>query len=381
MKEVETPSEERVLKESREDELFNSGEIVLVMDTSFIIKLGQRNLWAYNVWTGIQKKAKEKEKQFSFFVSNEIIDEYDKLQSEKRYDEYGLPHAPKTLEDVVGSMRELEFSPSSAADIASREAWRSFANLRMKAENYRVRRGPNDSDLSVTSYARTIAQQGVEVYVASYDIRDVIGPLVHDRKRIAEEGIAVNPIGPSEIEIESFDKTDWKAKNGKLRPVINREVIADLQVAKLRPGVFTYVVFERNVHSGNATFDLVVGIEEFANPKRVQVPEKYKDTGGKFSFIRALRLHSRHNSGAANLIRSYFQRSKSNMPYRLLLLEEEDPFDPILIFPSGEGAGWYKWHRVFQTTTDFLNYQTDSAYAKRYYRPNRPNSRSSKISE
>lgn len=370
MKELPIPSRKDAFEEPPQENLYGPRDLVLVMDTSFLIQLGQGNIWASNVWHGIKQKARNEGKHCGSFMPFAVMDEYNEMLATDRRDEYGLPFVHQTLEDVFwDTIEDIEVATSYSATSASEEAWRKHASLRFNPEGSRVRRGPNLPDLSVAAYARTIAEQGAQVYVASYDLKDVIGPLVHDAKRIADEGLMITPIGPSVIETGSFNETRWQDQDGKLRPALNREVIADLQVAKLQPGTSTYVVFERNVHSGDATFDVGVGVAEFQGPRSVQVPERYTENGGKFYLVRALRLHSRYDSGADRLIGSYFQRSKSH-PYRLLFVDEQSKFSPLLMNPSKDPKYVYMQSPTFQTTTDFLHYQTDSAYARQHYRPN-----------
>ena len=53
-------------------ERFGPEHVVLVMDTSFLIPFNNRNLWAYSLWFGVKKRAREEGKIFQFFILKNV---------------------------------------------------------------------------------------------------------------------------------------------------------------------------------------------------------------------------------------------------------------------------------------------------------------------
>lgn len=357
-------------QENGQERLYSPRDLVLVMDTSFLIQLSTRSIWAYNVWFGAQQQARDEGKKFQFFMSNGVIDEFERIRREERRDkEHGLPFVHQTLEQLLGSFEGIPLSPGDSDYEAARRAWLRHVILRFSPQSHKVRRGINMVDLSVSAGAREIARQGAMVWLASYDFRDVIGPLRKDAQRITEEGLDITAVAPSPIEARCFENTIHADRNGRLHPVLNRQVVADLQVAKLHRGAYTYVVFERGIQSGDATFDVAVGVVEFRDVRKVQIPSEYRSAVKNLFLIPAIRLDSVVQRGVGDLMRGYFRRSNPNLPYRLLVVENQRPFFPLLISPSGKQDSWFRWYVSMQTTSDFLYHQTDSPWAKTHFRP------------
>lgn len=345
-------------------EIYSPNDLVVVLDTSFLVQLSNNTLWSYSTWFKAKREALQQRKKFRFFISNPVRFEFNRLLQERRVDNYGLPLVNQPLEELMGSLQDIDIGKSDLSYKSAREAWTSNTSQRFNSQSSRVRRGPINADLSVAALAREIARYGADVWVASYDMKDVIGPLESDTQRLLEEGLKITPITSFKVEKASFAGTDYVDKKGDLFPVLSREVIADLQAAKLHPGAFTYVIFERDVRSGDVSFDVAVGVVEFKNLKEVKIPQEYRGGGKQLSLIPVVRLSLPKDE---NFMRGYFRRSNSNVPYRLLVVKKEDPLFPVLIFPSGSQDNWFKWQRSLQVRTDFLSRQTDSPYAQRHY--------------
>lgn len=372
MSEKYKPKSESILaleNSTNKEWVYGPKDLVLVMDTSFLIQLDNRTLWSYNVWFKAKRKASEEGKKFDFFISRPVIDEYSQALEERRPDRYGLPLVSKTLEELLGSLEDRRVRGSTLSYESASKAWVSYVSQRFNQQSNKVRNGANNADLSVTALSREIAGYGADVWVASYDFRDIIGPLKGDVQRISEQGLKITPIAPFKVEQEYFVGTDYANKKGNLFPVLSREVVADLQVAKLHPYAFTYVIIERGVRSGDASLDVVVGVVEFKNLKEVKIPKEYKDGDKELSLIPVVRINSLSRKEDQGIMRSYFRRSDDNLPYRLLVIEKENPLFPILIFPSGSQDGWFTWQNLLQASADFLYHQTDSPYAQKHFRP------------
>ncbi len=342
-------------------------DIVLVMDTSFLVRLANRDLWANSVWHGIQDRATADGREFDFFMSREVIAEYEKMLQENRRDEYGIPLVHHSLETMLGwQLTKIQIPLDHSASQAAQKAWQTYASMRHPPESHKVRSGPSAGDLSVTAWARTIASQGAHVIVASTDFRDVINPLIHDRKNLVDEELRITPMPPAPLQTEFVENLyGYQGNNGHLSPMIGHALTADLQEVKLHLGAATYVIFEKDVKSGDAIFDVAVEVVELANPKQAD-----RLSAGKFYAIPVIKLPYSHLNVNVGIMMRYFARSNSRLLYRLMVVDSGDAmFFPVLVSPARTKSSAYNWYRPFHTTSDFLYHQTDSAYARKNFRP------------
>lgn len=369
MKDVPQGIPESVVLNTPKEAPYGPDDVVLVLDTSFLLRLASRDLWAFNSWNKVRKIAKDRGKNFFFFMSQEVIQEYNGMHEEGRRDNLGLPLASQTLEELLGTISDIPLTGEEEQFVKALEAWRQTFSLNPNFRNSKFGKGPGKSDLAVIAYARTIAGFGSEVFVGSCDFRDIILPLRNAEKEIDQDALDVIPLAPAPLQAEAFLGTIHEFEPGQLKPVIDREVIADLHVARLRPVPHTYVVFESGVVSGNVIFDVAIQVVECANKEEITLPKGLRKNGRNFYLLPALRMPAVYDQGKR--IRGALSRSSGALPYRLLVVEDNNPIYPLLIQPSGKSDGWFRWYKPLHVSRDFLHHQTNSAFGQNQYEPDR----------
>lgn len=347
--------------------LFGHRDLVLVTDSSFLKAFDNGHLWAQHEWLRAKYDALTSSKEFKFHVPSHIIDEYNASLNGKRRDSTGLPFARGTIEDLLGERTHPQFSLKSLtpAMALAEEAWRKSYMAAVVDENPGVkigklrralRHGPTLPDLSVLASAIILAELGAVVYVVSSDLKDVIKPLSFLKK-----APNITPRPPSPVELKYF-----KGSGKWLEAVLTEEVVSDLHWAVESENSFPVVVFETNVRSGDAVFDVGVGVEQQQYGRPVQLPAKYecimgehvdgnRIVGGKHRIVPVVRVQR------VSYVERLAEAFKRHPGQQLLVFTYERPYEPLLVKPSNPLDPI--WYEPFMVGRYFLSQRTNSLFA------------------
>ena len=320
-------------------------DLVLVTDTSFLTRLSNRNIWAYQTLLMTQNIAKEKGKRWLWRAPKEVMDKYNAFLASGRVDDYGIPVAQCSLEELFGEFTNLSFHISAAS---ASEAARIAPGKLVGRE-----------DLSLLTFASGLMNQGVEVYVASYDIKDVIVSVRLWNKKFVNDRQPMTPLPPSRIITEYFREAKLE-----FRVVVTGDVIRQLQSAKSSQLSYPIVIFEKGIRSGDAVFDAGVGVVEKQYFRPLQLPPQFNSISENYRAIPVLRVKSLKEQSVAKEIGA---TAKQFNVTQLLVVEDTSPYSPSLVSTFAIKSPAH----IFRADPDFLYWQTNktSAFAQANYMP------------
>ncbi len=350
----------RSIKESTRG-LFGPDYVVLIGDTNFFTGLSNRHVWAeYAVQKG-KVIAGRAGKKFEIFNPREVTEEYDMLFERSRKDENGIPLAHQRFKALMDNQRGVKIHREDyTSDKLATDVWRANQLARYGATSNKIRSGISLPDKSVIKTALEIASQGTEVYVASADFRDVIGPLRKEstQQELEALGMKIVPLPPCELE-----RQYWEGSNISLETVISDTVVADLQAAKFHPGLHVWVIFEKAVRSGDFAFNVGVAVAEQKKTATFSIPPECECLGKNYLRIPTVQVRSLSDSASQKLIKASFSVQYRSSPF-MLVVQQTQPDFPYLFSRGMRG------YPPLRAALNFLDHQTTSVYAKTHFVPN-----------
>ncbi len=323
----------------------NKHDLVLVTDTSFLTRLSNRNIWAYQALLMTQSIATQKGKRWLWRAPKEVTDKYNTFLATGRVDDYGIPVAQCGLEDLFGEFTDLSFHISAAS---ASEAARIAPGKLVGRE-----------DLSVLTFAAGLANQGVEVYVVSYDIKDVVVAVRNWNKKFVKDGQLMTPLPPSGIVMEHFREAKLE-----FRVVVTGDVIRQLQSARTSPLSYPVVIFEKGIRNGDAVLDAGVGVVEKQYFRPLQLPPQFDSIRENYRAIPVLKVKSLDEPSTAKKLK---QQGRQLNVTQFVAVEETKPYSPLIV-------SVYDGVRspLFRADLDFLYWQSEhdtSLFARATYKP------------
>ena len=89
---------------ARRDALYGERDVVLVTDTSFLVRFAKSDVWAYQALLVSQQVAKSEGGRWSWLASWEVVSKYNQFRLTRQRDDDGLLLAPCSIEDMFGSV-------------------------------------------------------------------------------------------------------------------------------------------------------------------------------------------------------------------------------------------------------------------------------------
>ncbi len=332
--------------------------ITVVVDTSFLKALSNRHLWAYQAILRLESAAHSQGIKWEWHVPSMVLHQYNRLLQEQTLEE-GTKNrlALHSIEDLLNAPRSVELLLDASTQGLARTIWKDSPEGRRQAISQHPREAGR-ADLSIIESALGIAQNGAQVYVASSDFKDVIRPLEHSAKFKW-----ITPLAPSEIDLKY-----WRVGGQELpiKATLTGRAISDLQGMEESSLSYYIVVFEKNVRSGNATFDAGVGVvKKNYDFTPFELPGEYSSIGENYRLLRAVKVKSLKD-----------EKSKKKIAYaihdfglsELVVVEEIQPYFPTLVTV---GSRYVKSDNLplYRTDLDFLYWQTRSEFAKATHKP------------
>lgn len=355
--------ESRVLEPGLSSVVYGPEDIILVVDTSFLSALSNRHLWAYQSILMLERIASSRNAKWGWRAPIRISEQYNKFFLEGTLEE-GTNNrlAPLSINEILGANEKMEFSFEHYTPELSREIWKDSHEGRKQANkhpNSRKRRKAGNADLDVIMFALGIAQSGADVYVASSDFKDVIRPLSSKAQYFADRGWRITLLYPSQIDLQY-----WSLRGQELpvKATLTGKVISDMQDIEESSSSHHVVIFEKNVHSGNATFDTGVGIAKKEYFRQFNLPEEYSPICENYRLIPAVKVGSLRDEKDRKKVA---QASKRLNALQLIVIEESQPQSPTLIIASR----YIRNLPLYRADLDFLYWQSNSEFAKSAYTP------------
>jgi len=335
-------------------------DIILVVDTSFLKALSNHHLWAYQAILSLESVARSRGTKWEWRAPLGVLAEYNRFLQEGTLEEgTGIPLAHHSIDALLDAPRDMELLFPHYTSQLAEEVWKDSPEGRKQTAIYRAE-GAGKADLGVIEFALGIAQSGADVYVASSDFKDVVTPLNRKARFFRKNRWRITPMPQSIIDLQY-----WR-QNGledTIRHTLTGTVISELQ--KIRAvASYPVVIFERGVTSGDAVFDVGVGVAEKRYFVPFKLPEEYNVIRDKHYIVPVIRIKSLQNQRDAKKV---IEALKIYNSLRLVVVEEGNPYFPrIVSLPLGNGRSILTPYR---TDDDFLNYQTNSEFAKATYVP------------
>lgn len=321
-------------------------DVVLVADTSFLTRLSLRNVWAYQCLLMTQGIAREKGKRWLWRAPSEVISRYNSFFASGTVNKNdGVPLALCGLEELFGDSYDASFNIPKATARMALKAPRVF---------------PGKEDVSVLVFAAGLTGHGAEVYVASYDIKDIVVAVRRWNNMHEGQGLKIGPLPPSELNQQQFDRAGLS-----LNEIITSEVVARLQTAKSTGSSYPVVVFEKGVRSGTVVFDAGIGVVQKEYFKPLELPPEFESIQKNFKAVPLVRVGSLNDASSAKNLKNW---SRQFGVTRFVVVEEESPYSPLMVSALDITR---KKPFLFTAGLDFLYWQTGktSAFAQAAFKP------------
>lgn len=340
---------------------YSPEDIIVVVDTSFLIALSNRHVWAYQSILMLESIANSRGAKWIWRAPLAVIEEYDRFFLEGTLEEETkIRLAPLSIDEILGSHRKMGFSFEHYTSELSRETCKDSPEGRKQARRRRPRDG-GKADVKVIEFAIGIAQSGADVYVASSDFKDIIRPLANKAQFFADSCWRITPVYPSEIDLQYWKVLDQEIT---IKAALTGAAISDLQGIEESGSFYYAVVFEKNVQSGNATFDVGVGIAKKEYFKPFNLPEEYSSISGNYRLVPVVKVKSLQGEEGRKKVAQAFKGFNTS---QLVVVEERQPPTPKLVTVSRYAKNVAL--PLYRADLYFLYWQANSEFAKSTYHP------------
>jgi hypothetical protein len=337
-------------------------QVVLVGDTSFWRRLSHDHPWAVQVRIMLIHEG-ALAGDLLFCTPTSVMREHDEQIARNQLDNFGIPLWHKDLGTMLGEFSGIATVKQSSIDMAA-EMWRKGSKAaRQGSRAWQLQSMPGYGDLDVRAMAISLAQQeGVQVYVASYDIKDVIAPLRRQSTTFRKNGWRITPLGPESLQLKYFEMAGISFKG-----LVTGDVVAKLQNTLSTATYQDYVIFEKNVQSGNMSFEAGVGVVRNTYGRPFELPEEFESISESFSRVPVVRIKSleeiKSNTAALKRITGKLREFNS---LSLVVVDESKPYFPF--FMEGPRSG-HSISPLLRADIDFFHYQTNSVFGRETYKP------------
>jgi hypothetical protein len=354
------------LKERKGQKAYTADEVVLVVDTSFLIGLSNLHLWAYDALQKVDHIAKSSNRSWEWYIPLKVNSQYYRLLEEKVKEvTTKLPFANRSIDDLI-STTEFIISTERYSTEQVQEIWKkSIEDRKVKVIDPE---SPGEVDLDLIGSAIGIAQSGADVYVASSDFKDTINPLKDDAELLHKQGLRITPLAPANIDFKHWDPRIKPL----LRSTVTAEVIRDLQDMNSTSSSYPVVIFEKNVKSGDAFFDAGIGVAEKMYLRPLELSGAYDCIDKNYYALPAIQVKSLNNqTDVMGLVRF----SKGLNQLRMVVTDKEHPHVSYVVdVMRGKTRGNAKSllispNLTFRTDLSFLYWDSDCKFAKVNYKP------------
>ncbi len=332
-----------------ESTLNAANDVFLVGGTSFLERLSNRNVWAIQAMGIVDLLAKQRHGRWSFRCPGSVIEEYNHAFENREVDDFGIPLAQKSLDELIPEFRVRATVISRRNSLLAAAAWMDSpeGKKRSKIDGWRETQ-PGYADQDVRTFAIDLASRGVDVCVASYDLKDELIPL--------EKETRLTLLGPSPLQAKYFAGLNVKA-------VLTGDVIGKLQAAESKAGHQDCVLFERNVRSGDMEFDAGVGVVRKKYFQPFEIPQEFGAISKNCYKVPIIKVGALNDGSTKMRVLKALREFNTSS---LAVVDESSPFFPFLVASSLRS---YSGTPLLRADLDFLHYQTTSVFGRETYVP------------
>lgn len=350
----------------------DSRDALLIPDANFLFDLENNHLWAVNGYAKAKLLAEAHGKPLRWRIPRPIMSQYEKAKEEGRKDDFGIPLVHGSLDELMPT-KDFMYSQfdSSVADLTGiilsfnpkLESDDESHQQRIILEKLGKRVAPGYADEWVIFATLGYASQNTEVYVASRDYKDITNRLIEWSEIFGFANFGINIIHRSPVEMEYM-----RMLNGTpmaLRATFTGEVIQWLLEFKETSNYYPVVIFKKDVNSGDATFDVGVGVAMKRMYKTFELPEEYDSIKDNYKTAPALVVSGFPGKRDRDWRRIRDLAAATNAR-EVAVLDIEKPAMPMIVIRKGSG-----FLRLEQYRTDlgFLYYNSSSKFAQANYVP------------
>ena len=348
-------------------------DALIIPDANFLFDLENNHLWADNSYAKAKILVEEAHgKQLKWRIPRAIMSQYERAKENQEKDEFDIPLVNGILDDLMPD-RGLVYSPfdSSAAGLTNivlrydpnLEKNEETGNIRFSLEELKNKITPGYADEQLIFTVFGYAIQNTEVYVASRDYKDITNRLLKWSEVFGLNNLDINILHRSPVEMEYMRKLDGTPFI--LTATFTGAAIKGLLEAVERSGYYHVVIFEKKVKSGDAIFDVGVGIAEKQWFRPFELPKGFDSIKENYKIIPALVVNEfqyRSNKDWKRVRdRVYATNSRE-----VALIDRKRPFKPNIF--SRKGNDLIRTEQ-FRTDLGFLFYNSDSKFAQANYVP------------
>jgi len=326
-------------------------DALLIPDANFLFDLENNQLWAVNSYSKAKLMAKEHDKSLRFRIPLAIMNQYERAKEEGRKDEVGIALVHGIF-DLLIPERELMYTEFDRSAFALTEIILSYdpqlkkdeesGKSRIDLKELENKVAPGYADEVVILSAIGYAIQDTKVYIASRDYKDVTNRLLKWSEVFGIANLDINILHRSPIEMKYARDLDGEPMT--LKATFTGEVIKNLMDAEQRSDSYPVVIFEKDVRSGDATFDVGVGVVMKRWFKSLELPEQFES------------IKERYRVVPAYITTGFLERDMkkikqlsdyTNAP-RVVVIDRDKPISPSIV-TRGSGRDWIYCHNTEHT--------------------------------
>ncbi|MEK6949011.1 MAG: hypothetical protein AABX34_02235 [Nanoarchaeota archaeon] len=347
-------------------------DALLIPDANFLFDLENNHLWAVNGYAKAKLLAEAHGKSLRWRIPRPIMFQYEKAKEEGRKDGLGIPLVHGSLDKLMPT-KGFVYSTfdSSIADLTGiilsfnprLESNDELHQQRIILEGLEKKVAPGLADVWVIFATLGYASQNTEVYVASRDYKDITNRLIEWSEIFGLANLDINIIHRSPVEMKYRGMLNGKPM--ELISTLAGEVIKWLLEFKETSYHYPVVIFEKDVKSGDATFDVGVGVAVKRMYKTFELPEEYDAIKDNYKTVPAL-LVSGFPGRRDRDWRKIRDLAAATNAREVFVLDVEKPAEPMMFIRKGSGLLQLGQYR---TDLGFLYYNSSSKFAQANYVP------------
>jgi hypothetical protein len=343
-------------------------DVVFIADTSFLVHLSNNEVWARSLFLMteyLRRKGRDPEWHWPVSVSNQ----YNRFYSGAEIDNYGILKAQDSLTSIM--MADIErFSLPSQSGLPEEafKTWEDGYDPEKDKNSYDNINGPGSTDLSIIELAIIRAKEGAEVYVASSDGDDILGPLRKRANEFSEAGLSISPLPPASINWKYFNDSSWN-----FRALVTGEAIRGMrQTVPANNSSYPALILEKRVKSkdGGKVYDVGVAVTKRRFNSSMKLSE-FEGVKGDFEVVPVVGLEAPGRAPPNDFfdrIDSRFRAKRyaaffKNNPAAFAIIDEGvrrtvTTMNKIRVFSP-----------MLRADIDYLHQNSSSAYAREKYTP------------
>ena len=340
------------------EKTYGEDNTILVADTSLLFALSNFHAWTIDINDSLVITLEKQGKRLELRMPPSVADQYNGALAKGRLDEFSIPLASRPLEEIINDFGDIQFSTHPQIPDEARFIWNQYQEgKKQPRRNTGTTLSAGRADNEVIAYALACMKAGADVYVGSSDFKDIIGPVRKFQEEYRKQGFRLTAMPPSPLH-QQYLRVEGK----KIDVFLTGEVIAALQPVKRTGFSYPIVIFEKEVTSGDHTFDVGVGVERREYFRNFQLPDKYSCIADNVDLVPVVKVKSLNGSDKKPLYNALSENKNSR---RFVVINEQQPHLSLMYYPNRTNA----WMPMLRADLNFLHYNSNSVFAHHNYKP------------